>query len=124
MQSIQTNLAPPAVGPYSQGQKSGNFIFFSGQIALSLAGRFIDQSIEKQTQQVFKNIEGLLTSQNIRRENICKATVFLTDMDDFGVVNEIYADFFGEHKPARSCVEVSKLPLGANIEIEVLAETN
>ena len=123
MQPIQTPFAPHALGPYQQGQKVGNLIFFSGQIALSLEGKLIDGDITDQTRQVLDNINNLLISQNLSPQNVCKTTVFLTDLNNFQTVNEIYAKFFGQHKPAQTCIEVSELPLGAVIEIEIIAET-
>lgn len=94
---------------------------FSGQIALTKEGKFLEKDIRTQTIQVLQNIQALIDSQNLTKENIVKCTVFLDDMINFETVNELYADFFGDHKPARSCVEVSKLPKNAKIEIEVVA---
>ena len=121
MQFIQTNSAPQAIGPYSQGIKVDNFYFFSGQIALTADGIFLDKSVEIQTKQILENIKNILLSENLKKENVVKSTIFLKNIEDFDVVNKIYAEFFGEHKPARSTVEVSRLPKNAKIEIEILA---
>ncbi len=121
MEFINTPNAPAAIGPYSQGISTNGFCFFSGQIALTAKGDFIDGSVEEQTEQIFKNITALLTDQKLKKENIIKCTVFLADIDDFVAVNEIYASFFGDHKPARSCVAVAALPKGAKVEVEVIA---
>ena len=124
MEIINTSHAPAAVGPYSQGIQSGNFYFFSGQIALTSDGNFLDQSVEAQTEQIFKNITALLKEAKLSKEQVIKATVFLADISDFQAVNTLYAEFFGTHKPARSCVEVSKLPLNAKVEIEIIGSQN
>ena len=122
MKIIQTKTAPAAVGPYSQAIETNNLIFFSGQIALTTEGNMIEDNIEEQTDQVLKNINALLTSQNLKPKNVIKTTIFLTNVQDFQVVNEIYAKFFEDHKPARSTIEVSNLPMGAKVEIETIAE--
>ncbi len=121
MKIISTKYAPSAIGPYSQGLEANGFFFFSGQIPLTIEGEFSGEDIKSQTKQVLKNIEALLSSQNLTKENVIKTTIFLDDISDFAVVNAIYGEFFGDHKPARSTVEVSKLPMGARIEIEVIA---
>ena len=121
MQFIQTDQAPAAIGPYSQGSQVGNLFFFSGQIALKNDGTFIDGGVEEQALQVLRNIQGLLESQGLTKKNVAKCTMFLDDINDFQKANEIYARFFGDHQPARSTFEVSKLPLNAKIEIEVIA---
>ena len=121
MQFIQTDLAPAAIGPYSQGVDIGNLLFFSGQIALKTDGTFLNGDIVKQAKQVLKNIAGLLKSQGLTKKNVVKCTMFLDDMNNFKEANEVYAEFFGDHKPARSTIEVAKLPLNAKIEIEVIA---
>ncbi len=121
MKFISTSSAPAAIGPYSQGVSVNGFVFFAGQIALTPDGEFVDEDVSAQTTQVLKNIEALLTAENLKKENVVKATIFLDDINDFATVNEIYADFFGDHKPARSTIEVSKLPKNAKVEIEVIA---
>jgi len=113
---------PTAVGPYSQAVESGDFLFCSGQIPIDPAtGKIEATDVEGQTRQVLANITALLTSQNLTLGHVVKATVFLTDMADFPKVNPLYAAAFGDHKPARSTVQVAALPLGALIEIEVTA---
>lgn len=122
MKLIQTETAAPAIGPYSQGVEANGFIFFSGQIAINTEGQFLDEDIKTQANQVFKNILALLTAEGCTKESVVKCTVFLHDIEkDFVTVNEIYAEFFNGHKPARSSVQVAKLPLNAKVEIEVIA---
>lgn len=116
--------APAAIGPYSQAVKSQGFLFCSGQIPINPATGKIDASdVEGQAAQVFANIHALLASQGLSVQNVVKATVFLQDMADFPKVNALYDQAFAGHKPARSTVQVAKLPLGALVEIEVIAET-
>lgn len=118
---VKTNKAPGAIGPYSQGIQIGNMFFFSGQIPLNPETGNMEEGIKKQTRQVFENIKGLLESQNLGFEHVVKTTVFLDNMDDFATMNEIYAQYFKEPYPARSAVEVAKLPKGSLIEVEVIA---
>ena len=119
---IYTESAPKAVGPYSQGVAAGDFIFFSGQVPLDPAtGKLVAGGISEQTRQVLKNVEALLESESLTAKNVVKATVFITDMNDFSAVNAEYAKYFTGNPPARSCVEVSKLPLDALVEIEIVA---
>jgi 2-iminobutanoate/2-iminopropanoate deaminase len=114
--------APAAVGPYSQAVKCGDFLFCSGQIPLlPTSGKIEVQDVEGQTRQVFANIRAVLTGQGLGMSSIVKATVFLTDMADFPKINPIYATEMEGHRPARSTVQVSALPLGAKVEIEVIA---
>ena len=124
MNFIATDKAAQAVGPYSQAVSVNGFIYTSGQIPLTAEGLLVDGTIEDQTHQVFENLKAVLQAGDSSLDKVVKATVFITDMNDFAKVNEIYAHYFGEHKPARSCVEVSKLPKGVNVEIEVIALTN
>ena len=123
MKIINTKQAPEAVGPYSQAIEAVNgMIFFSGQISLTPQGDFIDGDVVEQTSQIFANIEALLEEAGLEKENVVKVMVFLDDMSDFQTMNQIYADFFGDHKPARSTIEVAKLPFNAKVEIEITAE--
>ena len=123
MERIATIKAPAAIGPYSQAVKSGSLLFCSGMLGIDPAtAKLAGESIEEQTAQVLKNIAALLDSQRLSLSNIVKTTVFLADIADFPVVNELYAKAFGDHKPARSTVQVAKLPLAAKIEIESIAE--
>lgn len=119
--AIKTELAPGAIGPYSQGIDLGNMIFFSGQIPLDPVTGVMPEGIEAQTVRALENVKGLLESQGLNFSNVVKTTVFLDSMDDFAVMNGIYAQYFVEPYPARSAVEVAKLPKGALIEIEVIA---
>ena len=121
MKAIATDKAPQAIGPYSQAMRNGDLLFASGQIPLGLDGKIVEGGIEAQAEQVLKNVEGLLASENLNLSNVIKATVFVQDMADFATVNGIYAKAFGDHKPARSTVQVAGLPLGALVEIEVIA---
>ncbi len=115
--------APAAIGPYSQATRCGGLLFCSGQIPIDPAvGSITATEIEGQTQQVFANIRAVLASQGVSLANVAKATVFLQDMGDFPKVNAIYEAAFAGHKPARSTVQVARLPLGALVEIEVIAE--
>lgn len=118
---VKTELAPGAIGPYSQGIDLGNMIFFSGQIPLNPKTGEMPEGIKAQTVQSLENVKGLLESQGLDFSNVVKTTVFLDSMDDFAVMNEIYAQYFVEPYPARSAVEVAKLPKGALIEVEVIA---
>lgn len=121
-EAIATTKSPGAVGPYSQGIKSGNFIFLSGQIGLDpVTAKLVEGGVEAQTIQIFKNITALLNEAGTGLANVVKATVFLKDMNDFKKVNEIYARYFEKPYPARSAVAVKELPLSVDIEIEVIA---
>lgn len=122
MQIVNTPDAPAAVGPYSQAVKTGGLLFSAGQIPLSADGAFVDGDIEVQAAQVLRNIRAVLASEGLTLANVVKTTIFVQDLSDFARLNEVYADAFGDHKPARSTVEVAKLPLGAKVEIEFIAE--
>ena len=121
--SVATKRAPSAVGPYSQGIITESFLFLSGQIGVNPeSGKMVEGGVESQTRQIFKNIENVLEEAGSSISRVVKATVFLTDMNDFSTVNKIYAENFTEPFPARSAIEVSALPLNALIEIEVIAK--
>lgn len=123
MEFINTNQAPKAIGPYSQAVKFADLIFCSGQIPLDpTTMEMVLGGIKEQATQVLLNIKGLLNSQNLDLKDVVKSTIFLTDMNDFAEFNNIYADFFKDHRPARSTVQVSRLPKDALIEIEVIAK--
>ena len=123
MEKLNTNNAPAAIGPYSQAVKTGNLLFTSGQIALDPAtGEIVGTTIEEQTEQVMKNLGAILKEAGATYENAVKTVCFLDNMDDFATVNGIYAEYFVEPYPARSAVEVAKLPKGALIEVEVIAK--
>ena len=118
---IQSKNAPAAIGPYSQAIMAGGLLYTSGQLGLDPETGALPESIEEQTKQSLKNIQAILEEAGLQKTDVIKTVVFLKNMSDFAVVNGIYADFFGDHKPARSCVEVVQLPKGGLIEIEVVA---
>ncbi len=119
---IHTDHAPKAVGPYSQAVQMGDFLFCSGQIAIDPKNNeVLKVDVKAQTEQVMKNIGAVLSAASLNYGHIIKTTIFLTDMNDFATVNEVYGAFFKEAPPARSTVAVSALPKGVNVEIEVLA---
>jgi 2-iminobutanoate/2-iminopropanoate deaminase len=123
MNTIQSENAPAAVGPYSHAVRTGNLLFLSGQIPLDPATKaVVPGGIEEQTRQVLRNIKAVLNDQGLHMSNVVKTTIFMTNLADFAVVNGIYAEAFGDHKPARSTVQVAGLPLGVQVEIEVIAE--
>ncbi|OQY20297.1 MAG: reactive intermediate/imine deaminase [Desulfobacteraceae bacterium 4572_35.1] len=120
--AISTSAAPAAIGPYSQGIKAGDFIFFSGQIPLDpSSGTLIDGDITAQTQRVMLNMEAALAGAELDFGAVVKTTIYLSDLNNFNVVNDIYAKFFPQPAPARACVEVAALPKGCAIEIEWIA---
>jgi len=121
MQFIKTDKAPQAIGPYSQAVVAGDFIYTSGQVPLNSDGVLVEGDIKAQTKQVLTNLSEVLKKAKSSLKNVVKTTIFLSDMEDFKDVNEIYAEFFGEHKPARSTVAVKTLPLNVRIEIEAIA---
>lgn len=119
---INTPEAPAAVGPYNQGNIAGKTLYASGQIAIDpKTNKLVEGGIKEQTEQVLKNIGAILDASGYRFYDVVKTTVFITDMNDFGIVNEIYAKHFNTDAPARSCVAVQALPKGALIEIEAIA---
>ncbi|MCM3708329.1 MULTISPECIES: RidA family protein [Cytobacillus] len=121
MKVIQTNQAPAAIGPYSQGITVNNLFYSSGQIPLTAEGVMVDGDVKEQTHQVFKNLQAVLKEAGASLNTVVKATVFIKDMNEFGAINEVYGEYFSTHKPARSCVEVARLPKDALVEIEVVA---
>lgn len=119
---LHTDAAPKAVGPYSQAIQIGNFVFSSGQVPIDPKTGSIDaQTIEAQTEQVMENLKAVLSSAGLSFANVVKTTCFLADMNDFAAFNGVYAKFFPENPPARSCVQVAALPLDAKVEVEVIA---
>ena len=118
--AVHTNLAPAALGPYSQGIIVGNLIFCSGQTGLDADGN-LAEGLAAQTEQCLKNISAVLSVSGSSLEKVVKCTVFLTDMNDFAIVNEIYGKYFSIPYPARSCVQVCALPKGGLVEIEAIA---
>ncbi|MEY9096845.1 RidA family protein [Paenibacillus sp. RC84] len=121
MRILSTNEAPAAIGPYSQAVQVGNLVFTSGQIPLNAEGQLIEGGVMEQTHQVFRNLQAVLKEAGATLQNVVKATVFIKDMNQFGAINEVYASYFGEHKPARSTVEVARLPKDVLVEIELIA---
>jgi len=121
-EAIKTDMAPEAIGPYSQGIKTGNLIFTSGQIGIDPAtGEIVSGGIEEQAIQVFENLNAVLSASGASMSDVVKTTVFIKDMNDFSKVNEIYGKYFSQPYPARSCVEVSRLPKDVLIEVEAIA---
>lgn len=121
MKIVQTSNAPAAIGPYSQGVVVNNLFYSSGQIPLTPEGVMVEGDIQAQTHQVFQNLKAVLEAAGASLETVIKATVFIKNMDEFAQLNEVYAEYFNEHKPARSTVEVARLPKDALVEIEVVA---
>ena len=122
MKSIHTNQAPAAIGPYSQAIEANGMIFASGQIPIDPAtGQFVEGGIKEQTRQALTNARNILQAAGTDMENVIKTTVYLSDINNFAAMNEVYAQFFTEPFPARSAVAVKDLPKGALVEIEVLA---
>lgn len=119
---INSDKAPAPIGPYSHAVKTGDLLFVSGQIPFDQAtGQLITSGIQDETRMVMKNLESILTEAGISFDNVVKATIFLTDMGQFALVNEIYGQHFVENPPARECVQVAGLPRGVNVEISVIA---
>ena len=118
---ISTKKAPSAIGPYSQGMIVGDLVFTSGQIPLNPESGELVTEISKATVQVMENLSAVLEAAGSSLEKVIKTTIFLQDLNDFEKVNEIYGDYFKDNLPARSCVQVAKLPKGATIEIEAIA---
>jgi 2-iminobutanoate/2-iminopropanoate deaminase len=122
---ISTNEAPAAIGPYSQAVRTGRFFFCSGQIPLDpKSGQIVTGDIATHTRRVLDNIAALLRAEGLSFDNVVKTTIFLTNLDDFQTVNETYGSYFKQGPPARSTVQVSALPKGANVEIEVIAASD
>jgi 2-iminobutanoate/2-iminopropanoate deaminase len=121
---VSTDAAPRAIGPYEQGIKVNGFLFTAGQIALDAkSGNLIDGGISEQTRQVFENLKGILGAAGSSLDRVVKASVFLKSMADYAAMNQVYEEFLGRSKPARSTVAVSELPKGALIEIDLIALT-
>ena len=118
---ISTNKAPAAIGPYSQAICIEDVLYTSGQLGIDPATGKLPEGVQAQTEQSLRNIEAILEEAKFAKNDVIKTTVFIKDMNDFGVVNQIYSAFFGDHKPARSCVEVARLPKDGLVEIEVVA---
>ena len=122
---ISTKNAPQAIGPYSQAVKAGNLMFISGQIPLDpKTGDLVSQSIEDQAKQVLENVKSICEAAGCSLDDIVKISIFLTDLSNFAVVNDMMKEYFSEPYPARATVEVSDLPLGVNVEIEAIVLIN
>ena len=122
---IHTENAPAAIGPYQQGIRMGDWVFTSGQIALDPAtGNFMAGEIEQETELTLKNIEAILKAEGLSMDHVVKATVYLSDMQHFARMNQVYEKCFATGKPARACVQVAALPKGAKVEIDVIAAAN
>ncbi len=122
-EAVSTDKAPKPIGPYSQAVRHGNRVFTSGQVGIDPAtGKMVEGDVTVEAEQVFVNLEQVLAAAGTSLKRALKVTVFLTDLGDFGRVNEVYARHFDEPFPARSCFQVAALPAGARIEIEAIAE--
>jgi len=122
LKKVHTNNAPAAVGPYSQAMIAGDFVYVSGQLPINPeTGKMVTTSIKDQTRQSLENAKAILDEAGTCFDNVVKTTVFLQNMGDFADMNEVYGEFFTDHKPARAAVEVAKLPLGADVEIQMVA---
>ena len=121
-QVIHTDNAPKAIGPYSQAVKAGNMLFVSGQVPfVPETMEIVEGDVKAQTAQSLKNLQAILKEAGADFSNVVKTTVFIKDMNEFAQINEVYAEFFGENKPARACVEVARLPRDVKVEIELIA---
>lgn len=122
IETVATEKAPKALGPYSQALKTAGLVFCSGQIPINPATNAIEAStIEDQTRQAIENLKNVLETAGSSLSKVVKTTVFIKDMNDFSALNRVYAEMFGETKPARSCVEVARLPKDVKVEIECIA---
>lgn len=122
IQSVSTEQAPKAIGPYAQAVTFGDLVFCSGQIPLDpKTGEIIVGGIEPQSRRVLENLQAVLEAAGSGLDRVLKTTVFLANLDDFGAMNAVYAEFFGEHRPARSTVQAARLPRGALLEIDAIA---
>ncbi|MBD1372468.1 RidA family protein [Hazenella sp. IB182357] len=121
MKKIKTSLAPQAIGPYSQAITYNGLIYTSGQIPLTADGQMVEEDIEKQTHQVIKNVQAVLQAAESDLDQVIKVTLYIKDMDQFERINAVYLQYFNQVQPARSCVEVSRLPKDVRIEMEAIA---
>ncbi|MBU0439370.1 RidA family protein [Staphylococcus succinus] len=122
MKTINTNKAPEALGPYSHATQINGLVFTSGQIPLNLDGEIVSDDVKEQTKQVLENLKVVLDEAGSDIDSVIKATIFIADMNEFQNINEVYGKYFDNHQPARSCVEVARLPKDVKVEIEVIAE--
>lgn len=121
MKSIFTKNAPAAIGPYSHAVVVNNMVYTSGQIPLTIDGEVIGDDVAEQTKQVLENLSAVLEESGSNLNSVVKTTIFISDMNDFPIINEVYGEYFNEQLPARSCVEVSRLPKDVKVEIEAVA---
>ncbi|MBB4833262.1 2-iminobutanoate/2-iminopropanoate deaminase [Staphylococcus hominis] len=122
MKTINTNKAPEALGPYSHAMVVNNLVFTSGQIPLDIEGNIVSSDVKEQTKQVLENLSVVLEEAGSDLNSVVKATIFISDMNEFQQINEVYGSYFNEHQPARSCVEVSRLPKDVKVEIELVGK--
>ena len=121
MKNVVTSKAPAAIGPYSQGIDIGNLVFTSGQLPLNMETGEMETEIKAATKASLSNVKAILAEAGLTMDNVIKTTVFISDMNNFAAMNEVYATFFGETAPARSCVDVARLPKDVLVEIEAVA---
>lgn len=122
MKTINTNKAPEALGPYSHAMVVNNLVFTSGQIPLDTEGNIVSSDVKEQTKQVLENLSVVLEEAGSDLNSVVKATIFISDMNEFQQINEVYGSYFNEHQLARSCVEVSRLPKDVKVEIELVGK--
>ena len=122
MKTVNTNKAPEALGPYSHATVVNDLVFTSGQIPLTLDGNIVSDDVQEQTKQVLENLTVVLQEAGSDLDSVVKATIFISDMNNFQKINEIYGDYFGKYQPARSCVEVARLPKDVKVEIELIGK--
>jgi 2-iminobutanoate/2-iminopropanoate deaminase len=122
LETVATDRGPKAIGPYSQGIKANGFVFLSGQIALDpQTQQIVDGGVGRQTERVLENLKGIVEAAGSSLQRVVKTTVFLADINDFAAMNEVYARYFTAHRPARSTVEVARLPRDVRVEIDIIA---
>lgn len=122
LNTVSTKKAPGAIGPYSQAIKVNNMVYTSGQLGMNPeTGEIMNQDIKTETKRALDNLAAILEEAGSSMDSVIKTTVFVKDMNDFALVNEVYGEYFNDHKPARSCVEVARLPKDGNVEIEAIA---
>ena len=122
MKTVNTNKAPEALGPYSHATVVNDLVFTSDQIPLTLDGNIVSDDVQEQTKQVLENLTVVLQEAGSDLDSVVKATIFISDMNNFQKINEIYGDYFGKYQPARSCVEVARLPKDVKVEIELIGK--
>lgn len=121
MKNVFSKNAPEAIGPYCHAVVVNNMVYTSGQIPLTLQGELVSEDVQEQTKQVLDNLSAVLKDSGASLDSVVKTTIFISDMNDFPLINEVYGEYFNAHLPARSCVEVSRLPRDVKVEIEAVA---